>query len=216
MQKLFSILLIIFYSTNIILAGDIYWYNYRVKKYYHNDNNILFISTYAYDNTGIFGSNDVKKSRITNYLIYDVNKNTKKYLFDKERSEDIVLLLFENKFNDKYGNIIFNIDYTEEAYTYGYDKFQSIFNDEKKCISEPYIFNNCSLNKRPLNDKILILLFDDDSDLYTIYTSKLDGTDLKLIIQFSEDDDWHLDLKNNKIRVFIQKGIKSNLAEFEW
>ena len=77
------------------------------------------------------------------------------------------------------------------------------------------IFLNNSISKRPVKNKLLFKVRLDRKN-YEIWESTKTGTNLKKLFTCSEDDDWHVDVGNEIIRLIRQLGSEVKIEEFPW
>jgi len=195
-----TILLLTLLFSEKIYAGGSFDYYYYTQNYYDIMTNNLYTSIYEFESSGIINKTEKVNARIiTNYLIYNINDKTSKFLFTKN-SEHISLLLFENDFDKIKNNIVFNV--------------KKKYSDENSDLS--FIINNSNLILRPTKNKILIITTNRDDKKETIWICDKTASNISKITALNENDSWHLDLKNNKIRIIRQKGLNSSVEEYEW
>jgi len=76
--------------------------------------------------------------------------------------------------------------------------------------------NNYKLEKRAPKNKILFILKGGINDPREIWTCNKDGGKLAKIVDLLSNDSWHIDLKNEKIRIIKQAGSNTQIIEYDW
>jgi hypothetical protein len=123
-----------------------------------------------------------------NVSIFDPATGASHLVFSERPKGVIAFCLFETGFKD--GSILFN------EYQSGYAK------------------NDKSVPQRKLRDKLLVGVRDGDKT--TLFVSDKHGNGLKPLTVLSADDDWHIDVRNSKLRVVRQTGEAVKLESFDW
>lgn len=80
----------------------------------------------------------------------------------------------------------------------------------------PYIKNNHGISKREPKAKLLAAVRDKDNKSTILYVADKTGANLKQIAVVPSNADWHLDVKNSKLRVVRQTGNTVKLDSYEW
>jgi hypothetical protein len=87
-------------------------------------------------------------------------------------------------------------------------------------IPEHYHFikNNTVTQSRPPKDKLLIAVrVKKDEKVFTeLWLSDKHGGSLKLLTEFSASHDWHIDVRNSKIRIVNSNNGKFSQKSIEW
>ena len=143
---------------------------------------------------------DVSRSRFSKSLSKAKVLTCNIGIFDPETNE--IKTIFPDDQEIELCNFIFEIGYDEESSVIE-------FNNDSQ-----FIRNNNSIEKREPNHHLLIVTTHDNK--YTLWKSDRKGDDLEETIIVPEKSNWHIDVKNSKIRVISsQKGILS-VDSFVW
>ena len=126
--------------------------------------------------------------QVSNINIYNPKTNQSEMIF-KTHNNNITSILFEMGYSEK--SIIFNTDYTNTK-------------------------NNKNIDKRPIKDKLLIVTYDNDKKETTLWTCNKNGKNLKKITIVPNNFNWHIDVKNSKIRVISSTNEQFKLSNFDW
>ena len=131
----------------------------------------------------------VSNYSITNIAVFDPKNNTSKMIFPSY-NQNITDILFEMEYKD--GKIVFNdIRYNR-------------------------IKNNQNISKRSVKNRILIETYNRDKKETTLWSCTKDAKNLKKVATFSKDYTWHIDVKNEKIRVIYSKNNQFKIESFDW
>lgn len=144
----------------------------------------------APDNRG-FLSSKAPGNLVVNINLFDPATGTSTLLFKEPQKDDITVVLFETGFKD--GSIEFNGE-----------------------IPRNYVLNNRAVPKREPKDKLLIGVSNNDTHEVTLLTSNKRGHDLRKLVTVPRLADWHIDVKNAKVRVVHKTSAALRLESFEW
>lgn len=83
-------------------------------------------------------------------------------------------------------------------------------------VGQPYIQNNAGVADRDPKNKLLIAVFNGEKKVTTLFISEKDGSNLKKLTVVPEKGDWHIDVKNSKLRVVHQLGNTIKIDSVDW
>jgi hypothetical protein len=78
------------------------------------------------------------------------------------------------------------------------------------------IANNVKVTKRPLKDKLLVIVKDQEKKEIELWSAKKNGQGLTRITHFPDSLSWHIDVRNSTIRVIEQQGNKLVIHNHPW
>jgi hypothetical protein len=114
-----------------------------------------------------------------------------------------VALLFKEPLLGNITSVIFEVGFKEGSIEfYGADR--------------PYIQNNTGLANRALKSKLLVAVREGEKKETSLFVAAKDGGNLKRVAVVPEKDDWHIDVKNSKLRVVHQLGNSIRLESYDW
>jgi hypothetical protein len=128
---------------------------------------------------------------ILNIAIFDPSRETTSLLFKEDQKNGISVFLFETGFKD--GHIEFN-----------------------NSTDSGYILNNTRVAKRGLKDKLLIGVQNNQAKETILFVSDRKGNNLKKLIAVPYTADWHIDVKNSKLRVVRPTGKTIHIDSYVW
>ena len=168
-------------------AGD--YYDPRVNTY--DPVTGLYYKAIAENPEKGFLSSKTSSNNVVNVAIYDPAKDTSLLLFKEPQKDGISLVLFETGFKD--GTIEFN-----------------------GSSSSSILMNNTRVPKREPKDKLLVCVHQNEAKETLIYVAEKKGTGLKKVTSVPWSADWHLDVKNAKLRVVRQATTGIQVESYEW
>jgi len=127
-------------------------------------------------------------TRINNVLIFNPQTETQTYLFERNTIWDIKTFTFEANCHDSRG-----IEF-----------FGSIT-----------ALNNPKNITRELNNKLLVVTSEKDSDTLTMWFASKSGKNLSAIHTFNKSVKWHIDIKNSKVS-FISSHNEVTFKAITW
>lgn len=139
---------------------------------------------------GGFLSSKSSRNTVTNINIFDPANGASTLLFKAPKKEGIPIVIFETGF--KNGEIEFNATHSN------------------------LVMNNNRISKREPKNKLLIGIRSADSKETTLFVSDKRGTGLKKLVSVPATADWHIDVKNSKLRVVHQTGKGVRIESYEW
>lgn len=166
--------------------------------YYHNSIDVYDAASGLYyrsiekrtEDRGFLGSSG-DRVEITNINIYDPVTDTSKLLFKSLPEGTISFVLFESGYRDG------QIEFGEES-------------------STTFVRNNTAIKKRTPKDLLLIGVSQSKPDQTALYVSDKHGANMKKLVSVPDVDDWHIDVKNSKLRVVHQTGQGLKIDNYEW
>ncbi len=144
--------------------------------------------------TGCYYRSWVSDDRVTNLFIYDPQKQSGEMIFRDEAVYRISDILYESGYNAKERRIEFG----------GQEEYSSI------------IKNNNNVSQRSPKNKLLIVTADEKAKTAILWTADKSGKNLRKILTVDLRDDWHLDVKNSKIRVVKKDKNKFIITHLDW
>jgi len=82
--------------------------------------------------------------------------------------------------------------------------------------NSPYVKNNLGIPNRSPRNRLLVAVRDVKKEETALFVSEKDGNNLKKLIVFPERDNWHIDVRNSKLRVVHQLGNTIEIESIEW
>ena len=143
--------------------------------------------------TGYYYLSWISDKRVTNLFVYDPKRNSGKMIFQDGAVYRISDIIYESRYNPKERMIEFGM-----------------------VSSHHTIKNNNTIPRRALKNRLLIVTTEKKAKASALWTADKSGTNLKKILTVEFRDDWHLDVKNSKIRI-VKKGENTFLiTEMDW
>lgn len=179
--------LLLFLVSTSVFAGD--YYEPRINTY-DPVTGLYYKAVENASGKGGFLSSSNSHS-VVNIAVYDPVKETYTLLFKESQKNSISIVLFETGFKD--GSIEFN-----------------------GTTNSSLILNNTRVAKREPKDKLLIGVQNNDDKKTVIYVSDKRGNHLKKLATVPFAADWHIDVKNSKLRVVHQTGKGIRVENYTW
>jgi hypothetical protein len=180
-------LLSILLSTSVF-AGD--YYGHRIDTY-DPVTGLYYKAVEGKAGEGGFLISKSSSNSIVNIAIFDPTKETTSLLFKEPQEGGISIFLFETGFKDGV------IEYNGSEYS-------------------AFVLNNTHVTKREPKDKLLIGVRIKDSKETILFVSDKRGGHLMKLVAISSDADWHIDMKNSKLRVIHQTGKGIRVENHVW
>lgn len=76
--------------------------------------------------------------------------------------------------------------------------------------------NNVGIPNRAPKNRLLVAVRDGKKKETALFGSEKDGSKLKKLIVVPDGDDWHIDVRNSKLRVVHQLGSAIKIESIEW
>lgn len=185
-MKHFFVLIIFLVSTSAF-AGD--YYQSRIDTY--DPVSGLYYKAVEATPGGGFLTSKTSSNVVANIAIFDPAKETTALLFREPQKDGISMFLFETGIKD--GGIEFNgADYSG------------------------VVLNNTRIAKREPRDKLLIGVRNKDLKEIILFVSDKRGVHLKKLVAIPSSADWHIDVKNSKLRVVHQTGKGIRIESYVW
>ena len=183
-----KVILLLLLQSIFIFAG--YGSNYQGS----------YIDKYDLD-TGLYYKAILNKNEKSGFLVSKSNYYTCNINIFNPKNNTSKMIFPSN--NQKITNILFEM---------GYKDNQIIFNDS----FYGHVKNNQNITKRAIKNKILIETYDSEKKETTLWSCSKNGENLTKITTFSQKYNWHIDVKNEKIRVIFSKDEQFKIKNFEW
>jgi hypothetical protein len=193
MKKLIILLLVVFPSFNSF-AG-LFLDDFLSIDEYDRETGFYFKAVTIAEKSGLLKATQTK---VLDVYIYFPGTNEGKYLFEEKNKDNIFAFIYESYFDETEKSISFNVE------------------DFSKFIRSKYIKDNHNIPKRNLRDKLLIGTYNRDTETYSLWTSNKKGEQLKKLIDFKAFDEWHIDVKNSKLRIVKQRDLKIIIENIDW
>lgn len=132
------------------------------------------------------------KTKAIDIIVYNATTDQTHYIFAKKAQEEVLKLIFEVDYDAKRKSIAFNRAYSS------------------------YILNNREIPERALKNQLLIFTYSEKEQLKKLWLANRNGKELKLLMKFPPEATWHIDVKNNQIRTFYQKGLNIEIQIEPW
>jgi len=161
-------------------------YDESTNMYYKSINNK---NTKDKDEKSMFSKIKQPSSKVINLAIINTQEDTYKLLFNRNEEVNISFIQFEMLYDEKNQKIKFEDEHL-------------------------HIRNNKNIERRGMKDKLLIGLKVDET--LELWVSDKKGNSLAKIVRLNEDESWHLDVKNSKIRVISAVNSEFLMQSFEW
>ena len=81
---------------------------------------------------------------------------------------------------------------------------------------DPHIKNNHSIQKRLPKDRLLLVVYNEKTKNSSMFSFDKSGKNKQEIKTFSDDVDWHIDVKNAKIRFVSNTGDAIRIESLDW
>jgi hypothetical protein len=180
--------LLVFLVSASVFAGD-YYYEPNINTY-DPVTGLYYTAVEGASTKGGFLSSTASRS-VVNIAIYDPAKETYTLLFKESQKDSISIVLFETGFKD--GSIEFNGE-----------------------TSSALVLNNIRVAKREPRDKLLVGVQNIELKQTDLYVSDKKGNHLKKLVTIPFAADWHIDVKNSKLRVVHQTGKGIRIENYTW
>ena len=170
-----------------VFAGD--YYEPRIDTY-DPASGLYYKAVQEHSADGGFLSSKSSRNTVININIFDPANRASTLLFKEPKKEGISIVIFETGF--KGGEIEFNATHSN------------------------LVLNNTRISKREPKNKLLIGIRSADLKETTLFVSDKRGTGLKKLVSVPAAADWHIDVKNSKLRVVHQNGKVVRIESHEW
>lgn len=170
-------------------AGE-YYRGYQIDEY-DPATGLYFRGVERANREGGFLVSKSPRSEVININVFDPGTGASTLLFAEPPSGDISIVLFETGFKD------------------GQMEYGGTF-------SESHVKNNISVTKREPRTKVLIAVQRANRKETELLVSEKRGGGLTRVTTVAEGADWHLDVRNSKLRVVHQLGQGIRIESHEW
>ncbi|OAM53072.1 hypothetical protein A7981_06530 [Methylovorus sp. MM2] len=127
---------------------------------------------------------------VTNINIFDPVTSTSRLLFKNPQKGGISPLLFESEIKDK----------------------QVTFDGTATFLA----FNNSDIKRTELKNKLLVGVRNQETKTTTLFIADKNGSNLKQLTIVPPNTDWHIDVKNSKIRVVRKLENNVRIDSYDW
>lgn len=132
-------------------------------------------------------------TQVTNISIFNPENEKHLMLFKDNKKRNISIVLYETGINE--GKVEYNLS--------GHTQI---------------IKNNTSIVSRPPKNKLLVgVRIEKNERIFTeLWVSSKHGENLRLLTTFPVSSDWHIDMRNSKIRIVTASNSNFTQKSFEW
>jgi hypothetical protein len=131
------------------------------------------------------------RKEAVNINIFDPTTGASTLLFKESQPDGIAIVLFELGFKD--GSVEFNAGNFSE-----------------------HVLNNTAVPRRESKDRLLVGVRNKQRKEYTLYYFAKRGTGLTKVVTFPETAEWHIDVRNSKLRIVQQTGLTLKVESYDW
>lgn len=128
---------------------------------------------------------------MVNLMVFDPQTGRSSLLFRQGGERNISSVLFETGF--KEGAVQFDGAFA------GYS-----------------VKNNAGVAVRPLRDKLLVAVYDSESEVTTLSVASKRGEGLRVLATVPKGASWHIDAKNSKLRIVHSTPAAAQVESFDW
>ncbi|MEN7548085.1 hypothetical protein AAG747_09195 [Rapidithrix thailandica] len=169
----------------------------RTTEEYDRQYNLFYLSLHPYIRTkSLMGSKkeeEQDKSKVANIVIYDINNQQSKTLFEQVNEQEVIThFLFETAYDKKEKGMEYN-----------------------RCYSHK-IQNNYDIETRSPLDKLLICQRNLESGKSKLWTANKNGDALLLLAELDKDMEWIVDVYNQKVRTFNRCMDEMKIRDYDW
>lgn len=184
-------MLLLTVQANAIAGLGSYYYGDEIDEY-DRDTGLYFKSVERSIEQGGFISKENNRY-VVDLNIYNPETGKSALVFNDGKFRRIEKIIYESAFDNKNKTMVFGGTEVERS-----------------------IKNNNDLTQRKPKDSIIIYILDKKAKSGELWTVGKYGQNLKKLKSFNMDYDWHIDVKNSKIRIVWQKGELLNIESLEW
>ena len=186
MKKVIVLLLLIVMPISALAGG---YYHRSFQDEYDKTTDLYFTSAVSYEDGGFLKGTDHKAIDV---YIYSPETNKGVYLFGQKNKSRITELLFESAFDNDSRSMLFN---TEDKHA---------------------VRNNHSIDERTPKDRILVLTYNDETKESALWTASKNGENLKKLKDLNKIMEWHVDVRNEKIRFITKNNNSIKVESVDW
>jgi hypothetical protein len=180
--------LVLLSLSALTYAGGDYYFGATVDTY--DPISGLYYKAVSEKEEGSFLSKG-SSSHVANINIFDPQTGKSTLLLKPNSTHQIVSLLFETGYKD--GSVTFSQEH-----------------------GDVHIKNNAGVTQREPKDKFLVAVYNSETKFTSLQVSNRKGENLKELASVPEHAEWHVDVKNSKIRVVQQTGDQIHIESHEW
>jgi len=132
---------------------------------------------------------------VSDINIFNPSTGKSALIFNDKKPRKIVAFIYESQYQAETRSMIFGSD--EERHN-------------------RYIKNNHSIEERKPKDRLLLVAYNKDQETYDMWSLNKSGENLKKLITINRTIDWHIDVKNSKIRFFALSENGVEIKSLDW
>ena len=186
-QTLMALMLLL--AGTIAQAGGYYDYSMEIDEYEQS-------GTYYYNGVEIKEEGGLLKGddrKTVDIAVVNLATGKTAYFFNGANNGEIVTFAYEDAYDAVKGVMAFN----------------------RSDRGAP-VKNNVNLPKRAPKEKVLLVTWDKAANLYRMWFSDKSGKKPEKVRQYGREVEWHIDLKNAKIRFVTQAERAIKVETVEW
>ncbi len=181
--------MLLLFSSLSAMAGD-YYYESHINTY-DAQTGLYYKSIEESGTSDGALSSKTAQHHVVNINIFNPTDETSTLLFKSAQKDGIPVILFESDIKD--GAVEFS-----------------------GTASKNIILNNIRIERKSIKNKLLVGTRNKDAKETTLFTADKKGNNLKKLVTIPYNADWHLDVKNSKIRVMTQTTKGLNIESYDW
>ncbi len=186
MKKFFMVAMLLVLSSPCLAGLDYYG---GPGDEYDQETGLYYVHVTESEDGGFLKSSD---SKTTDLYIYSPSQEKGSYLFNRKNIHRITNVAFESAFDEKEKAIVFN-------------------NASKYLVQ-----NNMLTQARSPKDKILVTVYDESRSINTVWAASKSGSNLVKIKEYGKDTQWHIDVRNSKIRFITKTNKQVSIENVSW
>lgn len=187
-MKCLSIMLLLMLVSLSSWAGE---FNYSNIDNYDPSTGLYYKAITDKNDDGSYLSSKASKGQVININIFNPADDSSIQLFKTAQKDGIPILMYETEFDN------------------GIMKFFGT-------VSNGAVLNNTNIDKRSPKNKLLIGIRNLSTKEITLFISDKKGSGLKKLVTMPQNTDWHIDVKNSKIRLVKETAKGLTIESFDW
>jgi hypothetical protein len=186
MMRLLVAFLCIFVSSLTVARG---YYDGRINTYDPSTGLYYRAIEKIAEDRGLLSKTE--RNEAINVNIFDPATSVSTLLFKEPQPDGIAIVLFETGFKES------SIDFNGGDFA-------------------PHILNNAAILKRAPKDRLLVGVRNKQKKEFILYIASKRGAGLTRLVAFPETAEWHIDVRNSKLRIIQQTGQALKIESYDW
>lgn len=187
-NRLTLLLLILFVAGPTTLFAGGYG-SYLFADSYDTESGLFYSAVFQSEVAGLLRSENKK---IVDIYIYSPQTEKGTYLFKLQNKSEILSFVFEKSYDTVKHSMTFNAG------------------------EGLYSKNNHEVRKRKPKDRLLVETYSEEAQTSTLWSSSKTGENLQRLKSYKNDTDWHVDVRNEKIRFISKTENFVRIENLEW